>query len=103
MDSFITVTITAIRRKVSGKENVYHLISFKESVQPKNETGIAFNRVWNNVFYPNDIATNTKEDLIGTKAELHVIFYPTERKKGEQTFASIECHIEDVKQHNEIG
>jgi len=92
-----TVTIKAIVRKISQMENVYHEITVMEKVQPKDDNNEVLERDWNKLYYPENIDTNVKEDLIGKEVEMIINFYPVKRQVGDQVFTNINCHVEEIK------
>jgi len=93
--------IKAIVRKVSQSENVYHEITLEESVVAKNSENEVIVRDWNRCYYPKDLDTNQKEDLIGKEVEVTLVFYPVKRQVGDQVFTNINCHIESIEGVNQ--
>ncbi len=97
MRSTQKVTIKAAVKKVSASENVYHEITITEKVKPKNSDDEIVERDWNKLYYPNDIDTRVKEDLIGKEVEVTIVFYPVKRIVGDQEFTNINCHIDSIE------
>ena len=97
MESTVTVLIKDVRRKVSNMENIYHEIDIVESVNPTDDRNEVIKRDWTKLFYSEDIATNTKEDLIGKEVEITLKFYPVKRQVGDQVYTNINCHISHIK------
>lgn len=92
------VTIKAIIRKVSQSENVYHEITIEETLDKKNDEDEIVKRNWNKLYYPHEMDTNVKEDLIDKKVTVLINFYPVKRVVGDQEFTNINCHIEEIKE-----
>ena len=90
------IKIKSLVRKVSQMENVYHEITITETILPKDEQNEVIERDWHKTYYPHDIPTNIKEDLIGKEVEVVINFYPVKRTVGDQTFTNINCHIEEI-------
>ena len=97
MKATVLVTIKSAVRKVSQMENIYHEITVTEKVIPKDDKNEIIERDWEKLYYPKDIPTNIKEDLIGKEVEMVINFYPVKRQVGEQTFTNINCNIIEIK------
>ena len=97
METIQRVRIKSIHRRVSAIKNVYHEISIQEKVTPEINVNEPFVRMWNKLYYPNDMATNRKEDLIEKEVEIVLVFYPVKKQIGDIEFTNIECHIKDIK------
>lgn len=102
MKCTIKATVKAVVKKVSQMENVYHEITITEKIQPKSEENEVILRDWNKLYYPKDIATNIKEDMIGKEIEFVINFYPVKRTVGDQTFTNINCHIDSIEGIEEV-
>jgi len=97
MEATVKVTITAIRRKVSMRDNIYHEIDIMEHlISNKGEEAIQ-PREWKNLFFNQDLETNKKEDLINKKCIIKMAFYPTKRTVGEKIYTNINTHITSVE------
>ncbi len=97
MESTVTVKINSIKRKVSQMKNIYHEINMTEThildVNPKE----SIDTIWHKIYYPGDMDSNKKEDLIGKEASVVLEFYPVERKVNENTYTNINCHIKEIE------
>jgi len=87
------VKLTAAVRKLSQLENFYHEISFIEDVISDDDKDFKFEREWQKVFYPHDMDTNLKEDLIGKEVEITFNFYPVKRQVGDKEYTNIAVNI----------
>ncbi len=97
MESTITATVTAIRKRFSQLENVYYEIDIIESVIPDSDKNEIYKRPWLKLYYPNSLDNTSANAMIDEKVELTLSFYPVKRQIGDKEFTNINCHIKRIK------
>lgn len=100
------ITITAVRRKKSVRENVYAEFDFEETPKDTDHEFDMPVQCWTGVYHPHDIGKEAAETLAGKKVTAILSFYPEKRRNGEKVYTDIKMLLssfEVLKEAEEKG